>query len=120
MRWRRNRLTGSIGARRPGLLEDPATKADYLKQINAAIVRQRAFDQLPPELRTALNFASASISSAQALDLLAQGYSEQAILMSLKQQYAPPMKHDRVTYAQVKAAVDAWLLRRSARSPHLG
>ncbi len=94
------------------MLEDPATKADYLKQINVAIARQRAFDQLPPELRTALNFASASISSAQVLDLLAQGYSEDEILMLLNQDYEPPMVRDQVTYAQVKAAVDVWLLRR--------
>jgi hypothetical protein len=106
-------LLPALNPRGRGLLEDPNTKADYLRQINAAIVRQRAFDQLPPELRTALNFASASISSQQVLGLLANGYSQDAILMSLRQQYAQPIKRDQVTYAQVRAAIDLWLLRRA-------
>jgi hypothetical protein len=88
------------------------SKAEYFKQINAAKRRQRAFDQLPPELRTALNFASASINSEQVLGLVKQGVSSTTILTALATQYPAPLKHDQVTYDQVKAAVEKWLLRR--------
>jgi hypothetical protein len=70
------------------LFTDPDTKAEMTKQINVAVRRMKAFDQLPPEIRQAIEQSKRRVDVIDVLETLQMGWSEEQLLAALRQERA--------------------------------
>jgi hypothetical protein len=78
----------TLGAR-ASLFTDPDTKDEMAKQINVAVARMRAYDNLPPEVREGVRCALQEVDVRNVERLLKEGWSAEEAVRQLSLIRAP-------------------------------